>query len=82
MVERGLTNMQAIQTATGWAAECIGLASEIGTIEKGKQADIIVVDGDPLRNIGVLRDREAIKLVMRAGVAYVDRIPAAVPVAV
>ncbi len=76
MVERGLSPMQAIQTATGWAAECIGLGKEIGTIEKGKQADILVVDGDPLRNVGVLRNRDAIKLVMRAGVAYVDKVPA------
>jgi imidazolonepropionase-like amidohydrolase len=81
MVERGLTPMQAIQTATGWAAECIGLGNEIGTIEKGKQADLMAVAGDPLKGVGVLRDREAIKLVMRAGVAYVDRLPAAVPVA-
>ena len=81
MVERGLTPMQAIQTATGWAAECIGLGKEIGTVEKGKQADLLAVDGDPLKSVSVLRDRRAIKLVMRAGVAYVDRVPAAVPVA-
>ena len=73
--------MQAIQTATGWAAECIGLSKEIGTVEKGKQADLLAVAGDPLRGVGVLQDREAIKLVMRAGVAYVDKLPAAVPVA-
>ena len=81
MVERGLTPMQAIQTATGWAAECIGLGREIGTVEKGKQADLLALAGDPLRSISVLRDREAIKLVMRAGVAHVDRVPAAVSVA-
>ena len=81
MVERGLTPMQAIQTATGWAAECIGLDKEIGTVEKGKQAALLVVDGDPLRNVGVLRDRDAIKLVMRAGVAYIDKLPEHVPVA-
>ena len=82
MVERGLTPMQAIQTATGWAAEGIGLEKEIGTVEKGKQADLLAVSGDPLKNVGVLRDREAIKLVMRAGVAYVDKVPAKAPVAV
>ena len=43
MVERGLSPMQAIQTATGWAAECVGLGNEIGTIEKGKQADLLAV---------------------------------------
>ena len=81
MVERGLSAMQAIQTATGWAAECIGLGHEIGSVEKGKQADLLVVDGDPLKSVSVLRDREAIKMVMRAGVAYVDKLPTAVPVA-
>ena len=79
MVERGLTPMQAIQTATGWAAECIGLGREIGTVEKGKQADLLAVAGDPLKSVSVLRDRETIKLVMRAGVAYVDKLPAAHP---
>ena len=77
MVERGLTPMQAIQTATGWAAECIGLDKEIGTIEKGKQADLLAVAGDPLKNISILRDKTAIKLVMRGGVAYVDKLPVA-----
>ena len=81
MVERGLSTMQAIQTATSWAAECIGLDKEIGTIEKGKQADILVVDGDPLRSVSVLRDKEAIKMVMRAGVAYIDKVPTPVAVA-
>ena len=82
MVERGLTPMQAIQTATGWAAECIGLDKEIGTIEKGKQADLLAVAGDPLKSVSVLRDKEAIKLVMKGGVAYTDKLPAAVLVAV
>ena len=82
MVERGLSAMQAIQTATGWAAECIGLQKEIGTVEKGKQADLLAVEGDPLKSIGVLRDREAIRLVVKGGVACVDKLPAKTPVAV
>ena len=79
MVERGLSPMQAIQTGTLWAAECIGLQREIGTIEKGKQADLLVIEGDPLRNIGVLRDKDRIKMVMRAGEALIDKLPAAQP---
>ena len=71
--------MQAIQAATGWAAECVGLGSEIGTITKGKLADLLVIDGDPLGNIGVLRDQEKIKLVMKGGEVYVDQLPALVP---
>ena len=77
MVERGLTPMQAIQTATGWAAECIGLGQEIGTVAKGKQADLLAVAGDPLKNVGVLRDKGAIKLVMKGGAAYVNKLAAA-----
>ena len=79
LVERGMTPMQAIQAATGWAAECVGLGSEIGTITKGKLADLLVVDGDPLGNIGVLRDPEKIKLVMKGGEVYVDQLPVPVP---
>jgi len=82
MVERGLSPMQAIQTATGWAAECIGLEKEIGTIQKGKQGDIIAIEGDPLSNIGVLRDRDRIKLVMKAGTVLIDKRPAPAPVPV
>ena len=44
--------------------------------KKGKQADLLAVAGDPLKSVSVLRDKEAIKLVMRAGVAYVDKLPA------
>ncbi len=66
--------MQALQAATGWAAEAIGLEKEVGTVERGKQADLLVIDGDPLKNVGVLRDRSRIRLVMKGGKAYVDRL--------
>ena len=56
MVERGLSNMQAIQSATGWAAECVGQEKNFGTVAAGKYADFMVVDGDPLKDIGVLRN--------------------------
>jgi imidazolonepropionase-like amidohydrolase len=79
LVERGMTPMQAIQAATGWAAECCGLDREVGTIEAGKLADLLVLEGDPLRNIGVLRDRERIKLVMKGGEVFVDRLAPKAP---
>ena len=82
LVERGMSPMQAIQAATGWAAECVGLDKEIGTIAKGKLADLLVVDGDPLRDIGILRQQERLKLIMKGGDAYVDQLPASVPQAV
>ena len=79
MVERGMPNMQAIQACTGWAAECVGLGKDIGTVTKGKYADLLVVDGDPLRKIEVLRQPESIKLVMKGGVAALDKLPARAP---
>ena len=79
LVDRGMSNAQAIQAATGWAAECVGLDNDIGTLESGKFADLIVLDGDPLRDIGLLRDQEKIKLVLKGGEAFVDEMPTAVP---
>ncbi len=79
MVERGMTPMQAIQAATGWAAECVGLDREIGAIQAGKLADLLVVEGDPLRDIRVLRDRSKLKLVMKGGEVFINRLPAAQP---
>ena len=75
MVEKGMSTSLAIQSATGYAAECCGLGKEVGTIAAGKLADIIVVDGDPLSNISLLRDRERLLLIMKGGDAYKNRLP-------
>ena len=79
LVDRGMSPMQAIQAATGWAADCVGLEKDIGTIEKGKFADLIVIDGDPLADISVLRDLQKLMLVMKGGEAYVDQLSAGRP---
>jgi len=68
LVAAGMTPMQALQAATSRAAECLGLEQEIGTIEKGKWADLVLVDGDPLRDIRVLQDVRRIKQVLKGGV--------------
>jgi imidazolonepropionase-like amidohydrolase len=73
LVAAGLTPMQALQAATGWAAECLGLEGELGTVEKGKRADLVVVDGDPLRDMGLLKDLARISLVVKDGVVEVRR---------
>jgi len=73
LVDAGLSPMQAIQAATGRAAECLGVEHELGTIEKGKRADFIVVDGDPLADIRVLLDPNRIKLVVKDGSVEVRR---------
>jgi imidazolonepropionase-like amidohydrolase len=73
LVAAGLTPMQAIQAATGWAAECVGLEREIGTLEKGKRADLIAVSGDPLSDVSVLADASRIRLVLKDGVVAAHR---------
>ena len=65
-----MTPMQALQAGTGWAAQCCGLEKETGTLEEGKAADLLLVDGDPLRDITILQDKSRIKLVMKEGKLY------------
>ena len=74
LVEQGgMTNSQAIVSATGWAAECLGLEKDIGTVEPGKLADLIVVDGDPLLNIKLLQDQSRIRAVIKGGVTHLSK---------
>jgi imidazolonepropionase-like amidohydrolase len=67
MVKYGLTPMQAIQSATTWAADLLGKTAEVGSIKPGKKADIIAVDGDPIQDITVL---EHVNFVMKDGKVY------------
>jgi imidazolonepropionase-like amidohydrolase len=56
MVEGGMTPMQAIVATTRTAAELMGLDDELGTLEPGKRADLVVIDGDPLE-VATLAER-------------------------
>ena len=56
MIEAGLTTMQAIESATRLAAEITGTLKDTGTVEVGKLADLILIDGDPLSDIGAMRN--------------------------
>jgi imidazolonepropionase-like amidohydrolase len=58
--ELGMQAMQAIWTATRWAAELLGKFSEIGSIETGKQADLILLAGNPLDDLDRLDHPEII----------------------
>ena len=73
LVAAGLSPMQAIQAATGWAAECLGWSADLGTVAPGKLADLVLVQGDPLQDITVLQDRKRLKLVFKRGRICVDR---------
>ena len=66
-VDYGMTQMQAIRSATTVAAEMLGWSDRSGTIEPGKLADMVAVSGDPLANIDELLN---VKFVMKEGVVY------------
>jgi imidazolonepropionase-like amidohydrolase len=67
MVEAGLSPHDALLAATSGGAYALGLADHIGTVEPGKLADLVVVDGDPLAEPELLCDRDRIWLVLRLG---------------
>ena len=71
MVAAGIKPMEAIKAGTRNAADNLGKGSELGTIEKGKLADMIVVLGNPLEEIGITRN---IKLVIKDGVIVVNKL--------
>ncbi len=60
LVEAGFTPMQALQSATRDAAEYLGLLDSVGTIERGKAADLVLLDADPLAEIGATRKISAV----------------------
>jgi len=67
MIHHGLSANEAIVAATAGAAYALGLDEHVGTIEPGKLADLTVVDGDPLEEPELLRDRARIWLVLQLG---------------
>jgi imidazolonepropionase-like amidohydrolase len=67
LVEAGFTPLEAIQVATANGARYLGKLDRIGTVEAGKNADLVVVNGDPSRRI---QDIENVELVFKDGVGY------------
>jgi imidazolonepropionase-like amidohydrolase len=72
MVQHGLSPMQALVAATRSAAENLGMAHEIGTLEVGKLADLVLVDGDPVTDITATG---RVVLVVKDGVVHRDELP-------
>lgn len=66
MVDGGLSPLAAISAGTSGSARALGL-DDVGTVAPGNRADLLVIDGNPLDGIGVLRDRARIWLVVQAG---------------
>lgn len=68
-IERGMAAMEALLSATRYIAEAYGVAADLGTLEPGKQADLVILDADPLADV---RNYRRIAKVMKGGV-LVDR---------
>jgi len=67
MIHHGLTTQEALIAATATAASALGLGDHVGTVEPGRLADLLVLDGDPFADPRVLRDRDRIWLVLQLG---------------
>lgn len=73
LVEMGLSPMDAIRVSTLESARLLKMDDRVGSLEPGKLADFLVIDGDPLANIAVLQARERLRKVVLGGREVVDR---------
>ena len=70
-VKLGMSNEQALQSATILPAEMLGMQASLGAVAPGRIADIVAVDGDPLADIGVVLNK--VRWVMKSGTVVVDK---------
>jgi imidazolonepropionase-like amidohydrolase len=69
-----MTPLEGIRTGTVNAADLMGWSDKVGSIAPGKWADVIAVEGDPLKDVRILQH---VVFVMKAGVVYKDEVPGA-----
>ena len=72
LVEAGMSPMAAIRAGTAVAAELLGLADQVGTVEAGRIADLIAVDRDPLDDPARIGNPDAVRLVLKDGAVAKD----------
>ena len=70
---KSISRCHAIVASTSRAAECIE-RPELGALERGRVADVLVIDGDPLQDIRILQQRGNVHLIMKDGKPYVNRL--------
>ena len=70
LVKVGFNPMEAIVATTKTASEVLGLEKKVGTLEKEKLADLVVLDGDPLKDITLLQRRDRLLAIMKEGRFY------------
>ena len=63
----GMSPMEAIQAATRYGGEIMGMGDELGMVKEGYLADLLLVDGDPLSNVRILQDHSRLMMIMKDG---------------
>jgi imidazolonepropionase-like amidohydrolase len=63
----GYPPLEVLRAATATAAEALALDDTVGTLAPGKAGDVLLVDGDPANDVGVLRDKQRVVVILRAG---------------
>jgi imidazolonepropionase-like amidohydrolase len=74
--EAGIAPLDVLRWATRHGAELMGRGHELGAVREGYLADLLVVDGDPLADIGVFQDRARLLAIMKGGTLVVDELDA------
>jgi imidazolonepropionase-like amidohydrolase len=82
MNELGMTPMETIVATTKVAAECMGWEDQVGTLEVGKFADVVITKTNPLENLRSLEDNSNIRVVVKGGVVVKELQPEAVAVSI
>jgi imidazolonepropionase-like amidohydrolase len=82
MNELGMTPMETIVATTKVAAECMGWEDQVGTLEVGKFADVVITKTNPLENLRSLEDNSNIRVVVKGGVVVKELQPEAVAVTI
>lgn len=75
LVALGMSPADAIAAGTRVAAELLGVQDRAGTLEAGKEADLVVCDGDPLADVAALADPASVRLVAQSGVLRKNTLP-------
>src|SRR5262249_12583657 len=70
---KAMPSMEVLLATTKTNAEILGAQNELGSVEAGKLADLLLVDGNPLDDLSVLADRASIHMVIQAGTIVADR---------
>jgi imidazolonepropionase-like amidohydrolase len=76
LAKAGLSSMEALVAATSAAARCLDFDKSVGSVEAGKYADFVLVDGDPLADLAILQDLTRVPVVIKGGRVVADRRPA------